>query len=386
MQKVLIEKVEFGKIVEDTDALEAINGKRESRECEIEYMQAFPNLTTVKFLGDMPPKQIQIEQYVTQNNLCYEVPIGTRESYKEVADKITLHLIKGYNENWVYKNISLMPDIIEEGESNPEYGIFTTDTGVYLVKESAKNGKGKVALLHLDNIKITNDEIGIEGTLESEVRNGNYKYELTELETGSIQLETLLKDSVVILTLPDTITKLKEACLDLRIPYLYLPKNCTTKGNIFQLRYDSYESGMSQFCYAAGVKNFYSGCYSVVISPEEMKKELRHATNATFVEKVDKGAEIQAPKTITVKEGEKSEQINATFIGDTKETLGYMMVVTDKMYEDGWCGSFGLKKLQKKVNVLEDGTIIAKKAGTYYCMVYSKESGNHKIVKIIVEK
>lgn len=336
----------------------------------------------------MPPKQIQIEHYVTQNNLCYEVPTGTRERYKKVAEQITLHLIKGYNEYWIYRSIPLMPDIMEERERNPEYGIFTTDTGVYLVKESAKNGKGKVALLHLDNIKIINDEIGIEGTLESEVRNGNYRYELTELETGSIQLETLRKDSVVILTLPDTITKLEEACLDLRIPYLYLPKNCTTKGDIFQLRYDSYELGMSNFCYAAGVRDNFnkSWCYSVVISPEEMKKELGDVTNVIFVKKVDKGAEIEELETITVKEGEKSKQINATFVGDANETLGYMMVVTDEMYENGWEGNYKLEKLQKKIDVSADGTITVKKAGTYYCMVYSQESGNHKIVKIIVEK
>lgn len=345
-------------------------------------LQAFPNLSKVKFLGNTAPEKIQIEQYVSDKNAYYEVPAGKKKSYQAVTKKITLHRWKSWlpsDEANSYKSQNIAPDVIESGEKNPERTIFSTSKGVYWVKKSGKSGKGKVALLELKKAKrIYKAGKVIENTLDTKIKNGNYTYTLTELESGSVKW-TNVDNSTIIVTIPDTITKLQESCLDPKVPYLFLPRNCKVIGDdLFQDQSDI--EWNAYVCYAPGVKNLKMVFFNKVIYSNRSKSLKVNGINKKIrVKKAVKGASIKAPKKITVKAGG-TKTIHASFGKKTNETLCYEMVDTNRYY------NLSASNLAKKVTVSQSGKITAKKAGTYYCMVYSRESGKHKIVKVVVNK
>ena len=263
-----------------------------------------------------------------------------------------------------------------------EETVFSTNTGVYWVKKSGKSGTGNVALIKLKKAnRIYKSGKVVENTLVSKIKNGNYTYTLTEIESGAIKWREV-DDKTIAVTLPDTITKLQESSLDPVAPYLFLPKNCQVIGDaLFQDQGDMEYSYSTYFCYAPGVKNLKTTPFVTTIYSNKSKnmKVSMYKGKKYKVKKAVEGASIKAPKKVTVKAG-KTKKINASFKTKTSETLRYEIIVPVR-YEISEQANY-----KKKIKVSKTGTITAKKAGTYYCMVYSMESGKHEYVKVVVKK
>lgn len=344
-------------------------------ECMHLDYQAFPTLKKVRFLGEAAPKLIQIEKYLYGEDLYYEVPIGAVDAYRANSKNINVLFYECFNDLSIYQTREIAPIVMSQGESTPETNLFSTSKGDYLVKEKAGSGVGKVILLHA--IPKEQKDVNYDYVVESKVTNGMYSYEVDEIASGAL---TAIYTNV--LTIPDTVTTLNPQSLTYHVSCVFLSKKCkkVPEEVLFEI-YDADEG--VPFVYATGLEKigkkdpfFIVGGTLIVSKNAKIQNAKKNYKNLVRVTPVKKGATIQAPKEISVKINE-SKSIKASFKSKTKEHLRYVLLGGESSVQTGE---------NSYVKLSPDGKITAKEAGTAYVLVYSLESGKHKVVKINVKK
>lgn len=336
--------------------------------------QAFPNLKIVHFLGEIAPSVIQIEKYVYDEDLYYEVPVGKIDAYMTNVKNINLFFYAGYNDAYLYKTREIFPVVMSQDGSVPESNLFSTSKGEYLVKEKAQGGVGKVVLIHA----VSKDPYYTypEYSVESRVTNGVYSYDVDEIETAA-----LTDVRALVLNIPDSVTVLNRESISAFASCVFLSKNCKKVPDSVIEFHDSDEG--TPFVYATGLEKigkydpFFITCGKLVVSKKATIKDAKMKyPNLVRVTPVKKGATIKAPKEISVNINQ-SKSIKASFKSKTKEHLKYMLLDFDSVNMDGE---------NEYVKLSENGKITAKKAGVAYVLVYSLESGKHKLVTVRVKK
>lgn len=336
--------------------------------------QAFPNLKQISFLGKTPPKNIQIERYVFEYDLCYIVPEGTENAYKTVAKDINVFFFAGYNgvkECSSYKVRKISPLIMQENHNNIEKNIFSTKKGLYLVKEKAETGTGKVILLHAyPQVDLVGQIQTLEYVMESTVKNGKYTYAVDEVESAAFT-----EINTYVLTIPDTVTTLNEASLPSEAWYVFLSKN-VKKLPVGVMQYEIAQPSC-RLLYATGLKEYkYNsiGADILIVNKEtKIKNENQIGSEVKRVTPVSSGEAIKVSDKLKVTVSE-SKRLKASFKKKTKEHLMYMLLCTSHRSSDDDENSY--------VRMSDTNQITAKKAGVSYVLVYSLESGKHKIVEI----
>lgn len=372
------------------EVLEQMRQPGESHDETIGY-QALPALERVSFAGEQAPIEVSVEKYLTDGmDLIYEVPEKCVEIYRQVIQPAYIYKMAHFDD-WEgmhsYEHYPVPVTLQETGTEKPEVHYFENEDGIYVVKEEAGDGVGKVALIRAkqgitvyetDPLAYMDGLKGREKTLASEIEHEGYQYVLDELTRCS-----LLDFFCDVFTMPDTVTTLNPECMPRGISnFIFVSKNVTELPARIMLSNEDYPG--VRLLHAPGVIKIderafsgFSGVHRLVVAEgAQIPAEMLDGKGVKYIEQVklpEESAEIRVPDSLELYVGE-TARVNAMLSEETGETLQYMNF------------SPYANVNRKYMKVSKGGKVLAKRATDCYVLVYSLESGAHEYIKVEMQK
>lgn len=377
----------IGTIVITSTNLTVLPDEADTAACP--YRVPFPNLEKVIFLGTTAPRSIDIVSYLSYNDMIYDVPSGSEAAYAAVSQKSFLQPILSHYDwdgDHTYKNYAVAPIIVSDTCTNPEPHIFQTENGVYIVTDSASDGKGTAALLKCKELVgkytyITPDSGNFvypewdDYTIESEAVFGSYQYTVTSMESGAL----LDFRNITMLTIPDTITEMKEDSIYAGnyLNFVFFSKNCKTiSSSIFNSGENGAQNGVL-FYVPDGVTEMEGTFNSFHLNKLYLPKGIRAPKNMAKVCEIivyyketdsdDLENEIKINSSKLSASIGSTKKINATDSNSKIKDTIHFICMDPSVAE-----------------VSDDGVITPKHKGTAYVLVFSEVTGAHQLVQVNV--
>jgi len=368
---------------------------------------AFPNFRTMEFYGKTVPNNATVN--ISDPNITeflFIVPEGMEEAYSKV---ISFSLYYSANSDLYEEGIKLTPAIVTSATQKVEYGCFSKDGYIYQVTQSAMKNTGEIQLVGLTTMPI-NSYI----SLPKEVTNNGYTYKLTKLCRFS-----LIGCGATTIIIPDTVTEMESWIFDKKVELLFLSKNCkviprgliTDENNESNLRFLYVPEGVTTISEAAfnsisvnkastilpttiksvGKKSLYSFKLVTFLNKKPIKNIAAAVKNGTTV-KVKKSSissyQSVLNKKVTVTAANNITKATKLTVNASSITLSTLapITLTGALSKSSNENVYWFSTATDIFKISSKGVIHPTKAGTAYAIAYTRTSGLHQVIEIVVTK